>query len=337
LSWDEPPLPTAFFEEARGCFRRARPRRLQLFALAALVGMAVGGWIWKVGVPVEGWVVLRAVENHTREGESSSTSRELRRYLTEAVFSREALLEALRKEARWKDRADRLTPERIDEIREDIGVDIQGNTFIEDRAPGDPPRSMRLRVSWRANDGAEAQAMAEMLVGMVTRAQAQKLAEEDERARGATEAAVAQARRMVDRLLEEKRVLEAVPTPPALAVLALQRQLKSAQDLLAQAQTEAVRVGITRHADGEEPWRFSVLDRPSPWVPTSAKLRAIVVAIFTTLGGYPLLLLLMGAFSWRLAEVQDAEKLGFAVLGEIPGHSVWAEAASQVSSQTSNH
>jgi len=293
--------------------------------LAAFLGTALGLWILIVGVPVDGWVALRVVESRTREGDRPSSSRELRKYLSEAVFTRQALVEALKKEPGWRARAEGLTPEKIDEIREDIGVEIQGNTFNEERGPSDPPRSVRLRLSWRSTDASEAQALAEMLVGLLTRAQAKRMRDDDEKARAVAEAAVAEAKKLVDRLVAQKRVLAGVPAASAISLAALDREIHAAELILSQAETDAVRLGISHRAESEEPWRFSVVDRPAVSPSTPVKVRAIVVAIFTTLGGYPLLLLLMGAFSWRLSEAQDAEKLGFALLGCIPGHSVLTE------------
>jgi len=315
----------AMWHETRVCFRRAAARRGRLLLFAALLGAGVGFRIFRVGVPVEGWVALRVVESRIREGERPSSTRELRKYLFEAVFTRQALAEALKADPRWRARIDRLTPERIDEIREDIRVDIQGNTFNEERGPSDPPRSVRLRLGWRSTDAAEAQGFAEMLVRLLTQAQAQRMRDEDARARVVAETAVAEAKKLVDRLLAQKRVLEGVPNASAISLAALDRELRAAQEILSDAQSAAVRVGISHRAESEEPWHFSVVDRPAVSPSTPVKLRAIVFAILTSVGCYPVLLLLMGAFSWRLSEAQDAEKLGFALLGCIPGHSVLTE------------
>lgn len=321
ISWDEPPLGQAMLRETASFYRRSASKRWLGLGLAVFFGAAVGVLSWKIRPSVAGWVVLRVVENKDQAGERPRTNAELRQYLSGAVFSRQALAEALKAEPEWSDRAAKLTPEQIDDIRENIEIEIYGNTFIEERRPGEAPRSMRLTLGWTAADGDQAQKMADLLARLVTKAEVERVKENDRRALASTQIAVEEAQRLVDRLIGERRTLEQMAPPPPGAALALTRQINVAQEQLARYRSSLVSNTMAHRAEAEEPWRFTVLDRRSPLPHRSVISRAIISAIATTVGCYPVLLLLMGAFSWRLSQPFEAEELGFAVLGTIPGHS----------------
>jgi hypothetical protein len=132
---------------------------------------------------------------------------------------------------------------------------------------------------------------------------------------------VEEAQRAVERLTTEKRAIADLANPPSGAANALGMQIGASANQLDRYRAALVGTTLSHRADADEPWQFTVLDRRATLPSSSEVSDALFSAIATTVGCYPVLLLLMGAFSWRLSGAFEAEELGFTVLGTIPGHS----------------
>jgi len=103
--------------------------------------------------------VLRVVEADRDPHSMPRPKRQLRQYVTEGIFTSQLLLDVIRQYGLYPELMRESPHSAVSEFRKDISVEVYQNYFVEDRSPGDPPRSVRLAVSYRAPERSIAQAV----------------------------------------------------------------------------------------------------------------------------------------------------------------------------------
>jgi hypothetical protein len=96
--------------------------------------------------------VLRVIEDDRDARNMPRPPAELATYVREAIFTSEPLFELIRRHDLYPSLMRKNPRAALDSFREDIAIDVYKNFFVEQRQPGDLPRSARLSVSYRAKD-----------------------------------------------------------------------------------------------------------------------------------------------------------------------------------------
>ncbi|HTM44357.1 MAG TPA: hypothetical protein VL137_05350 [Polyangiaceae bacterium] len=111
--------------------------------------------------------VLRAVEADQDPQSMPRPKRQLREYVTGGIFTSQLLQDVIRTYGLYPRLMAENPRDALDQFRRDISVDVYQNYFVEDRLPGDPPRSVRLAVSYRSADRALAQSVTRDLGNLI--------------------------------------------------------------------------------------------------------------------------------------------------------------------------
>lgn len=111
--------------------------------------------------------VLRVVEADQDPQSMPRPKRQLREYVTEGIFTSKPLLDLIRTYGLYPDLVEENPRAAVDEFRKDTSVEVYQNYFVEDRAAGDPPRSVRVAVSYRSSDREVAQAVTRDLGNLI--------------------------------------------------------------------------------------------------------------------------------------------------------------------------
>jgi hypothetical protein len=147
----------------RGGLRR--PFLTSFLACGAAVAVAVFVLFGRRNYAPE--FVLRVVEGQTRSRNAPPLKRQLAEYVRQAIFTSEPLTELMRKHHLYPSLLQRNTRAALESFKEDISVEVYQNYFVENRAPGDQPRSARLTVSFHAKDPALALAVTRDLGALI--------------------------------------------------------------------------------------------------------------------------------------------------------------------------
>jgi hypothetical protein len=113
--------------------------------------------------------VLRVVEAEHRSANMPPLKRKLAEYVRQGVFTSQPLLELMRRHGLYPSLLRKNERAALDSFREDITLEVYQNYFVEDRAPGNAPRSARLTVSYRSKDPAQALAVTRDLGALIVR------------------------------------------------------------------------------------------------------------------------------------------------------------------------
>jgi uncharacterized protein involved in exopolysaccharide biosynthesis len=195
----------------------------------------------------------------------------------------------------------------LETLRGRIDVEITQNEFMEWHERDDPPRSVRVHISYRDPLPAPAWAIANELARLVIDTERARAQETRGRERAAADAALSHAG---DRLeAAEAAGLSSVAQPKAgaaarLRLLEVAREATDA-NLLAQA------------AGGDQTLRFEITDEgriPRPYTRVGALVRGAVIFVVLLTVGW----LLAGAFDPRVLLAGDLTISGLAVLGALP-------------------
>lgn len=181
---DEEPRVTALFRQSlelvvRG-FRRPWLTLLLSLGLALLVGL-------KLSFSKQSYTphfVLRIEEGTVDPSTFPRVKRRLADYVREGVLTSGPLLELVRRHHLYPKLVQSDPRAALDAFRRDIRVEVYQNYFVEDRAPGETPRSARLAVSYRADDRATALAVTRELGELVVRREQSMRRSQAERAAG---------------------------------------------------------------------------------------------------------------------------------------------------------
>jgi hypothetical protein len=96
--------------------------------------------------------VLRVIEAQHPSGTAPPLKRQLAEYVRQGIFTSEPLYGLMRKHGLYPSLLRKNARAALEAFKEDISVEVYQNYFVEDRAPGDVPRSARLTVSFHAKD-----------------------------------------------------------------------------------------------------------------------------------------------------------------------------------------
>jgi hypothetical protein len=181
---DDEPRATEFFRRSfelvvRG-FRRPWLTLLLSLGLALLVGL-------KLAISKQTYTphfVLRIEEGTVDPGTAPRMKRRLADYVREGVLTSGPLLELVQRYRLYPKLAQSDPRAALDAFRRDIRVEVYQNYFVEERAPGETPRSARLRVSYKADDRATALAVTRELGELVVRHEQSVRQNQAERAAG---------------------------------------------------------------------------------------------------------------------------------------------------------
>jgi len=222
----------------------------------------------------------------------------------QAVFTSEPLLELMRKHQLYPGLRQRNARAALDAFKEDISVEVYQNYFVENRAPGNLPRSARLTVSFHSKDPALALAVTRDLGALIV---SHELASRGAQASSAA-ARAAQARdtwvtawqrRSADIAAKRAEIASRGPTDPRLQVElvgllgsmpALERELEMAER---RAATLELGAAWERRGIGLS---FEVVDDGALPGRAARARNATWAGVATLLCGLPLVAMTVGAF-----------------------------------------
>lgn len=280
-----------------------RPWLTGLLSVALVGSVFIGvGWGSRSYAPS---FVLRVVEAQRRSPNMPPLKRQLAEYVRQAVFTSQPLLELMRRHGLYASLARKNERAALDSFREDIAIDVYQNYFVEDRAPGNAPRSARLTVSYRSKDPAQALAVTRELGALIVRReratrQSQALAVSARADRARDTLVSAYQERSADVVAKQSQ-LSAAPAPDARLQVELVGLLGSLGSLehqvdAAERRASNLELGAALERQGIG-LSFQVVDDGS--LPgRAARMRAALWAGAATLCfGLPLIALGVGAFA----------------------------------------
>ncbi|HEX2879970.1 MAG TPA: hypothetical protein VHO25_10600 [Polyangiaceae bacterium] len=250
-------------------------------------------------------LVLRVIEADRDPHSMPRPKRQLRAYVSEGIFTSQLLLDVIRRHDLYPDLMQESPPAAVAEFRKDIAVDVYQNYFVEDRAPGDPPRSVRVAVSYRSTNGDLAQAVTRDLGSLIVQRELEMrrlLA-----TAAAHNAAVARetlkrtlAERSKEVLIKQHQIEQSREPNPQLQVelvgsigslAALERQVLAAERHSASLDLGAA---LEQHGMGLS---FQIVEDAT--LPSSARRRdaELLAAAVTMVLGFPFVVLAIGAFA----------------------------------------
>jgi hypothetical protein len=303
----EPPLWRGALKQIGRLGRRARAS-WPLWVLVALVG-SVTVTVMRVRRPpiYAVNVILRLAEGSVTPSGTPLSEGTLRAQVRDLALSSPRLIELMRHHAAAFPEVITEPVSAVEAIRGSIDITISENDFIEDRYPGDPPRSARLTVTYRALDPELAFTMAHEIADVLIGSAIERQRQEAE-----SEQAAAQ-------LVQKEMTLElgraALDPDPDSAG----RRVAAARARLAQANTRGAAAALTARALKErQALRFEMVDPgrvPPRQNPRLAWLTSFPITLlcWTLAAG-----LLAGAFDPRVIVQDDLGALGLALIGEVP-------------------
>ena len=248
--------------------------------------------------------VLRVIEAEHPSGTAPPLKRQLADYVRQGIFTSQPLYELMRKHGLYPSLLRKNAHAALEAFKEDIEVEVYQNYFVEDRAPGDAPRSARLTVSFHAKDPNLALAVTRDLGALIAkheqasrRDQALSTAAGAARARDTWRAAWQQ--RSADIVSKRAEIARSTPPDPELQVQlvsllgslsALEREVEAAErraatlDLGAAWERRGIGLNFEVVDDGSLPGR-AARTRAAAWAGGA-----------TLLCGLPLVAMAVGAF-----------------------------------------
>lgn len=307
----EPPLAARGWATARRLMGRAA-FTWPLWVTAALILAALAA-LARARAPVryEASVVLRVSEGQLTNSTAAQGSRlsigTLRAYLSDLGFTNERLLGIMRRHAAIFPDAINDPPTAVAAFRDQMSVSLAENDFVEDRGAGDPPRTARVTVTFKAGNPELAWRMATEVAELVAGATLQRQRESMQGQRDAAVAALKAA---------EEEVMRVGAAPQDAG---RDQRLKAAGERLAAAQKGALSVDLALRALAErQVLRFDVVDPGR--VPERASVTDVALTTFFTVlaAGLLGLPLLAGAFDPRVLDGEDLAAVGLQPVGRVP-------------------
>ncbi len=303
-------------------YRRAWLRLPVTIAVAVLVSLALVGAVRLKKHTFSPQVVLRAVEADHQAGVAPRPKRKLRDYVQQAVFSNRGLAEIMHTHGVYSTLA-RTNPQMaLTLFKEDIQVDVYRNFFVEERMSGDPPRSARIAIRYRAEDSQVALGVARDLAKLVRDHEKKSRASQFERAAQEADRELSLARAA---LLEQRRTIsekmQRTPADPQtqVEVANLERSSTVLERRVKDAVTRKPALDLSAPL-GAEPLglRLELVDsgavsQSSAWSGRDYFWLGILGFLF----GFPLVAPFVGAFDSRVRDAGDLERLGIGLLGQI--------------------
>jgi hypothetical protein len=149
--------------------RRGLRRPWLTLLVALLLATALGAALVLAKGAYAPRYVLRVIEADRDPTSMPRLKRQLADYVREAIFTSEPLYQVIRRHGLYPSLMGKNSRAALDSFREDISVDVYQNYFVEDRAPGEMPRTARVAITYRAEDRAVALAVTRDLGALIVR------------------------------------------------------------------------------------------------------------------------------------------------------------------------
>jgi len=330
-SWlDAEPGARVLGQELVRLIRRAACRPIWTIGLAFLLaaGFSVRRALRKPGFRAT--VTLRVSEGDLDPNTAPKAQAELRDYVSGAILSTPTLIEIIQRHHLAKPEKLAADPQLwVDSFRDDIGIDVYRNYFMDDPYGREGGRSARIAISYLSPDPEVSLDVARDLAQTVVSYETAARTAAAETALNGSQAAVEEEQDGLRRRQQELARLDgtalAGPTPGLRATAqveadALRKTMPAAEQRVAQAEKAhaelELRLGLEARQMG---LRFEVVDashdRPSR---TPRVVTALVIFVVT----FPVLCfitaLLVGAFDDRLHSLEDVRQLELPPLGRVP-------------------
>jgi hypothetical protein len=259
-------------------------------------------------------VVIRLVEGSIKASPAPLSTRLIRAKIFDRALSRSNLTEVLRHHRAAFPRLARDPVAAVDDLLADVVVVVGQNDFMQYRDPNDPPRSVRITVSYRHVDAEVAWKVARELADLIVKAEVGEQRRELALQAAATNEAQVQGADVLRSLLGEgTQLTEGTqptngPAKPSGILSSVSRRLDAA------AREDATNQLMLRAVDENQGLHLELIDAGRP--PVRVKGLAAAQGI---LMGFPFTLLLValavGAFDPRVLDDGDLRAVGLAPLG----------------------
>jgi hypothetical protein len=300
----EPALGSAAGATTSRLVRRARASWRTWVAAAVVLAAAATIQRARKAPSYEVEVLLRVVEG-TVEGPALSEA-EIIAQVEDLAFTKERLLALMRRHPKAFPKAATDQSLALDDFQDRMKVEMFEDDFIEDRQPGDPPRSARIRLGFKAPDPELAWTMAHELQTLLVDSGLQRQRDVAHSTQEAAAKVVRGAELDLAAALQDSGGMR-------------NKRVDAAQGRLLRAQQELAEASVgARASSARLALRFDVIDpgrRPS--IPSR---RAVLMEAFTTTLFLSLLAfsMLAGAYDPRVLNLDDLGRLGAPVLGRFP-------------------
>jgi hypothetical protein len=281
-----------------------------IFALSSFVA------VQKIRHPpiIPAVVVIRLVEGSIKVSPALLSTKLIRAKIFDRALTRSNLTEVLRRHRAAFPTLARDPVLAVDDLLTDVVVVVSQNDFMQYRDPNDPPRSVRISVSYKHVDAEVAWAVARELADLVVKAEVGEQRRELALQAAVSGEAQVQGADALRSLLGDGTQLTEVTQPtegPAKSpgiLSSMSRRLNQA------AKEDAANQLMLRAVDQNQGLHLELIDpgRPPVRVKGLAAAQGVLMA-------FPLILLLValavGAFDPRVLDDQDLRAFGIAPLG----------------------
>jgi hypothetical protein len=306
-------------------YRRAAARPARTLGITLLITAAVVGRSARKLHAYDSRIVFRVTEGELDATTAPPPNRRLQAYVKTVVFSN-ARLVALMRAHKLRPLALKKDPaQAAEDMREDIGVGVWRNYFLDARGMFDPARSARLSISYADKDPQLAFDVVRDLGQLVQESEGSARVAEAERAAALAAEGLKAARddltqAQVQIAAKELALSTAAPEDRVARQVELVNlragllSLEARQERLASARAQLdLRANIERHQLGLQ---FELVDggRPAPIQhPHPFRLGLLLFLILLPLVG-----IAVGAFNSRVYDLEDVRRLGIEPLGQLP-------------------
>ncbi len=259
----------------------------------------------------EATVVLRVSESSVEVPGSEVAAGTLRGYVKDRALTFRHLQEVLERYPRDFPKVRKDPATAVDDMREETDVLISQNDFVEDRGPGDGPRSARIAVNFRFRDPEVALTVARDLSELIVRSATGLDAAEIARERVAAATALKNAENQID------SVIAAGSAEPGADELMRKRSMLARERLHAAVAAATNATVAERASEEKEVLHFDVID-PGRVPPLQSRgyLAARMLGVLAV--GLLVCCLIAGAFDPRILDRADLTAAGVAVISEAP-------------------
>jgi hypothetical protein len=260
-------------------------------------------------------VVIRLVEGSLELSRTPISTRLIRAKIFDLAFTRPNLLALLRRHRAAFPRLAIDPTVATDDLLADVFVIVSQNDFLQYREPGDPPRSVKITVSYKHVDAEVAMTVARELADLVVKAEVREEQTDLKLQAAASSEAQAQGADILRSLLADGMQLTEGTQPPGGGPAKPPGILSSVSRRLDEtARRDATNQLMLRAMDENQGLHLELID------PGRAPVRVKgLAAAQGILMGFPLILLIValavGAFDPRVLDDQDLRALGIAPLG----------------------
>jgi hypothetical protein len=137
--------------------------------ITALLSLALVGGVLFFQRGYAPQFVMRVVEADRDPTSMPRLKRQLADYVRQGVLTSKPLVDLMERHGLYDSLRRKNARAALESFREDIGIDVYQNYFVEARSAGDLPRSARLTVSYRSKDPVQALAVTRDLGRLIIR------------------------------------------------------------------------------------------------------------------------------------------------------------------------